>query len=776
MPLSAPPSSIFHGFNPEDILHISDNNLYSAHEQLGRLTKREAKARLRAFLEDLEELERARKFDAAISGLKRLQRLVKKPGWEIGGKNRLQRYLDAFAGYCAGANLSPASGALLQMELHLGCQSLIVQDRQTREVRYLHTEEEYDDYIIESLEDGEYPCKIVNMQLEEESRTFFSYPGICSWGPAFNVNETKKFIQLVDDIYIRDRYARGDIWHNAVTFMAFDCGDLKLVRQLFRFMETLLQEETFGKGYALNFIGEKHGAPEIAALEFANNRVEWLNPTELSGRRIFAHSNYPLSAAIQPLSESFPPAGKHWNLDDAHTYVEMNSRRKRLLEWGCTFDWLNTDAAESIRRGLELLASPEADVGGYVDENGVEHWKYFLGLPSRGTVAHLTGYYGKGAFANHIGKLVPAPLPGREYSLYPRKDYPFVQNKIWEMAEEAMRFHRMKRSVRLQYTVPPKLQAGDEVRILAPVLSLSTVDRTVQQQAKTRLEALGLRVSFGKHVYEKDDFGSSSVASRVEDLHDAFLDPRVKAIIPADGGFNSNQLFGYLDWELIRNSPKILTGYSDMTALQNAILAKSGLITYSGPLYWSLGVDTYYDYTKHFFEAACIKEEPYELYPNVDWDDDNDDRNTRETLGWPAGQFVIIQEGVARGVTIGGNIDTFGLLQGTPYMPHLDHSVVFFEDDYEVQPHHFDRKLQSFIQQPRFKGVKALLFGRFEQASGMTLKLFRQIIASKAELEGMPIVANIDFGHTYPKITLPIGGTATVRALDGEVKIVVERH
>ena len=113
---------------------------------------------------------------------------------------------------------------------------------------------------------------------------------------------------------------------------------------------------------------------------------------------------------------------------------------------------------------------------------------------------------------------------------------------------------------------PKKIMAGDEVRVVAPSRSLSIVSQEGIVQAKKRLEDLGLNVTFGKHVMVSDLHQSSSIEQRVNDLHEAFADPNVKGILTAIGGFNSNELLPYLDYELIRNNPKILCGFSDVTA------------------------------------------------------------------------------------------------------------------------------------------------------------------------------------------------------------------
>ncbi len=117
---------------------------------------------------------------------------------------------------------------------------------------------------------------------------------------------------------------------------------------------------------------------------------------------------------------------------------------------------------------------------------------------------------------------------------------------------------------------------------------------------------LGLHVSFGKKSEQIDDFTSSPISSRVDDLHEAFDDKNVKAILTVIGGFNSNQLLRYLDWDLITRNPKILCGFSDITALNNAVLTKSGLVTYSGPHYSTFAQKLYFDYTLNSFKECLF--------------------------------------------------------------------------------------------------------------------------------------------------------------------------
>ena len=170
--------------------------------------------------------------------------------------------------------------------------------------------------------------------------------------------------------------------------------------------------------------------------------------------------------------------------------------------------------------------------------------------------------------------------------------------------------------------IPRKLRKGDEVRVIAPARSLSIIEKNQRNIAIKNLEKLGLKVTFSKHGEEKDEFLSSSIQSRVEDLRAAFEDKSVKGMLTVIGGFNSNQLLRYLDYTLIKKNPKILCGYSDITALQNAFLRKAGLVTYSGPHFSTLGMIKGNEYTLEYFKKCVMEESPFEVRSSEEWSDD----------------------------------------------------------------------------------------------------------------------------------------------------------
>ncbi|KTD86485.1 S66 family peptidase [Paenibacillus etheri] len=319
--------------------------------------------------------------------------------------------------------------------------------------------------------------------------------------------------------------------------------------------------------------------------------------------------------------------------------------------------------------------------------------------------------------------------------------------------------------------IPNKLKPGDELRIISPARSLSLIAAEQRKVAKEQLQKLGFRISFSVNSFEKDDFVSSSIESRIEDLHEAFLDPNVKGILTTIGGFNSNQLLRYIDYSIIAEHPKRLCGYSDITALSNAIYAKTGLVTYSGPHFSTFAMLHDNEYTIEQFRKLMMDNNEIVVRASKHWSDDEWylDQENRVFIR-NEGPFII-NDGEAKGTIVGGNLCTLNLLQGTEYMPSLKNSILFLEDDYESSPVTFDRDLQSLIHQPDFQHVKGLVIGRFQQGSRMTKDLLIKIITSKEELSDIPVVADVDFGHTSPMITFPVGGQASLRAYGVRVEL-----
>ena len=324
--------------------------------------------------------------------------------------------------------------------------------------------------------------------------------------------------------------------------------------------------------------------------------------------------------------------------------------------------------------------------------------------------------------------------------------------------------------------IPRKIRNGSEIRVIAPVRSMGLIYEDGKLTAIKKISEAGYKLSYGKHIDEMDVFASSSVESRIEDLHDAFLDKNSDAILTVIGGYNSNQLLRYIDYDLIKNNPKIICGFSDVTAIANAITVKTGMITYIGPHFSSWGMEKGFEYSKEYFELACAQDKPFEIKKSEVWSDDpwyidQDNRDFIKSEGpW------ILNEGHGVGTIYGGHVRCFNALQGTEYFPNLEDTILFLEEDDEINPQLFDRELQSIIHQKDFSGVKAIIIGRFQKGTKMTIDLMKKIIKSKPELDSIPVVANLDFGHTAPIFTIPIGGVAEINVSATDVRINIIEH
>ncbi|MBR2922524.1 MAG: LD-carboxypeptidase [Alphaproteobacteria bacterium] len=321
--------------------------------------------------------------------------------------------------------------------------------------------------------------------------------------------------------------------------------------------------------------------------------------------------------------------------------------------------------------------------------------------------------------------------------------------------------------------IPAKLQKGDEIRVIAPSISMKVIGDDCRKIAKERFEAMGLKVSFGKHTLEEEFnmFASSDVFNRADDIMEAFLDKNVKAIFTILGGFNSNQILPFLDYEVIKNNPKILCGYSDITALLSAIEAKTGLVTFYGPHYSSIGMKKGNEYTLDMLEKVLFEGES-ELKISDEWSDDlwfkdQENRDFIKNEGW-----WVLQNGNAKGELKGGNLSTLILLNGTPYQPYFAQNTILMieECNYSsADDKEFLRQFQALAQRDDFANIKAILIGRFQKASNMTKEKLKFMIDYIPQLKGLPIIANLDFGHTTPIATLPVGGMCEIN--NGKIKV-----
>jgi muramoyltetrapeptide carboxypeptidase LdcA involved in peptidoglycan recycling len=304
-----------------------------------------------------------------------------------------------------------------------------------------------------------------------------------------------------------------------------------------------------------------------------------------------------------------------------------------------------------------------------------------------------------------------------------------------------------------------KLKKGDHIRVISPSLSIQAIGGfNANVSAKEKLEELGFNVSFSSNYFEHDLFDSASIASRVEDLHEAFLDSSVDAVLATIGGFNCNELLPYLDYDLIAQNPKIFCGYSDTTALLNAIYAKTGIQTYMGPSYSSFKMKEGQEYQSQSWLNA-VTQDDYDLVPSKEWSSDPWYDPTKPRHFMPT-EWKVYNAGSASGTIIGGNLSTFALLRGTPYAPQAENYILFVEEAEGYPPEHFLRELAALLQ--AYPNPQAVIIGRFPKECEMTEEILLAILDKHPLLKTIPVLYDVDFAHTQPLFTITIGAQATL--------------
>jgi muramoyltetrapeptide carboxypeptidase len=292
---------------------------------------------------------------------------------------------------------------------------------------------------------------------------------------------------------------------------------------------------------------------------------------------------------------------------------------------------------------------------------------------------------------------------------------------------------------------PPRLRRGDVVGLVAPggYTSDAAIEKAVQH-----IESLGFRVKLG--TYLRDVWGNygGTVAARIADLHAMFRDPEVKAIWAIRGGSGCISLLRHLDYRLIRTHPKILLGYSDITALHLAIHRHAGLVTFHGPVASS----TPSDYaTEHLLAVLTEPRESYTIPMSVE--------NDRRALEEPWYATRTVHEGVATGPLIGGNLSLVSALAGTPYAADFTGSLLFIEEVNE-EPYRIDRWMTQLDLAVGFDKAAAIMIGICEncgpQGDGPSLTLDETLDVHLQPLR-VPAVTGYSFGHIRNQFTMPVG-------------------
>jgi muramoyltetrapeptide carboxypeptidase len=290
---------------------------------------------------------------------------------------------------------------------------------------------------------------------------------------------------------------------------------------------------------------------------------------------------------------------------------------------------------------------------------------------------------------------------------------------------------------------PPALKKGDVIGVCAPA-SPPLRDGDLQKGI-AYLEGLGYRVEPGRSLHKKDGYLAGSDRGRAADLNSFFRNRKVRAIISIRGGYGSMRILDMLDYRAARDDPKIFVGYSDLTAIQLALFARCGLVTFAGPMV-AAGM------------ARGLKGEEEELFWRM--------LTSKRPIGKLATPAGALFTGTASGVLLGGNLSIVSRLAGTPHLPSLRDRIVLFEEVGE-RPYRVDRMLQHLRLAGALAGVRGVVLGRFtdckpeEGKPSLTLpRIFRDMFGDL----GAPVITGVRHGHVPGSLTLPVGLRVTVRA------------
>ncbi|PYQ60566.1 MAG: LD-carboxypeptidase [Acidobacteria bacterium] len=307
-------------------------------------------------------------------------------------------------------------------------------------------------------------------------------------------------------------------------------------------------------------------------------------------------------------------------------------------------------------------------------------------------------------------------------------------------------------------TIKPKhLSAGDTVGLVAPASAAFEADEI--QFAKEQMEAIGFKVEIGPHAFDKWGYFAGRDRDRADDINRMFADDRIAGVVCYTGGWGSPRVLPYLDFDLIARKPKVLIGYSDITALLNPIHQRTGLITFHGPV----GGSVFDEYTLNNFRRVVMTGEPAgALEPPPKKPADLVDRTNR---------IIRLAPGKASGPLVGGNLTMVASLMGTPY--EIDTvGAIFFLEDVDEELYRIDRMLTQLALGGKFARMAGFVFGRCTRCTfkGPTFSL-EEILRDRFGSLSVPAISGLSFGHLEQKLVMPIGVQATLDADAGTLHL-----
>ena len=305
---------------------------------------------------------------------------------------------------------------------------------------------------------------------------------------------------------------------------------------------------------------------------------------------------------------------------------------------------------------------------------------------------------------------------------------------------------------------PPRLVPGDTVALVAPA---SATFKTIELDiAKESLEALGLNVRIGGHLLDRHGYLAGLDRDRADDINRFFADPSIKAILPIRGGWGSSRLLPFLDYEVIRRNPKIVLGYSDITALLVAMHARTGLVTFHGPN----GMGRWDEFSVGWVRRILFEREAVTM---------ENPREKGEFLVQTENRIQTITPGAVRGRILGGNLSVLTAIMGSPYLPDWDNTILFLEDVGE-DVYRVDRMMTTLKLAGVLDRIRGFIFGtcsECEPGEGYGSLTLEEVFTDHIKPLKVPAWQGAMIGHRMPQFTIAVGSQVEIDATAGRIRM-----
>lgn len=304
---------------------------------------------------------------------------------------------------------------------------------------------------------------------------------------------------------------------------------------------------------------------------------------------------------------------------------------------------------------------------------------------------------------------------------------------------------------------PKRLEQGDLVGFINP--AGASFDRDGAEIAREAMAALGLRTVFGDHLFDRYGYLAGQDEDRAADINTLFADPEVSAVLALRGGWGSNRLLPFLDYEVIRSNPKVLMGMSDITGLLVGIHAKTGLVNFYGPTAGSWNEFTTANARRVLFDGEAMT-----MRNKV---------GTADRLVQVDNRVLTITGGTARGPLLGGNLTVLTALMGSDFLPDFEGSILFLEDLNE-EIYRVDRMLTQLALAGVLGKVAGVVFGdckNCDPGRGYGSLTLMEVLADHIGSLGVPAWYGSMIGHIADKFTVPLGIEAEIDADAGTIRL-----